>query len=385
MIQHPRTSSQGTHGSRGANGPREANALREAGSPRGADGSQEVGGPQEASGPRGANGLQEVHGPREASASQEVNGTRTRPDSFLDDVLKGLTIYPKSLPCKYFYDARGSRLFDRITELDEYYLTRTELAIMQAHVGDMVDWLGARCLLVEYGSGSSLKTRILLDRMNDPAGYVPIDISSEHLARSVDLLQAAYPHVRMYPICADYTRSIVLPAGRFDAARVVVYFPGSTIGNFEPREIRAFLACMAKVAGPGGGLLIGVDLDKAPGVLEAAYNDAEGITAAFNKNLLDRMNAELGASFRPEAFRHEAVYEPDAGRVDMYLVSEREQTAEVGGHLVRFEEGERIHTEYSHKFTLERFADVANSAGFEVRDVWVDEQKMFSVQYLDVA
>ena len=311
-------------------------------------------------------------------------GRPARADALLADVLDGMGRTPKSLPCKYLYDARGSHLFDRITELEEYYPTATELAIMEAHFDEIVACLGPRCLLLEYGSGSSLKTRLLLDRMPEPAGYVAIDISEEHLNASMRHLQEMYPHIPMRAVPADYTASFAVPSNGFDAARTVVYFPGSTIGNFEPHEAHAFLARMVRAAGPGGGLLIGVDLEKDRATVEAAYNDAQGVTAAFNKNLLRRMNRELGATFDPETFRHRAIYNLEEGRIEMSLVSACDQTVRVNGHHIRFEEGEPICVEYSYKFTLERFQGLAERAGFAVRNVWMDADRLFSVQYLTV-
>lgn len=303
-------------------------------------------------------------------------------DVLLADVLEGMQRTPKSLPCKYLYDARGSRLFDRITELEEYYPTATERAIMQAHLDEMATCLGPRCLLLEYGSGSSLKTRLLLERMTDPAGYVAIDISEEHLSVSMRRLREAYPHIPMRSLAADYTTSFTVPSAGFEAARTVVYFPGSTIGNFEPGEALDFLMRMAEAAGPGGGLLIGVDMEKDRQTVEAAYNDAQGVTAAFNKNLLRRLNRELGATFDLDAFRHRAVYNLEEGRIEMSLVSACRQTVQVNGHSVRFGEGEPICVEYSYKFTLERFRRLAERAGFAVHKVWTDADRLFSVQYL---
>lgn len=305
-------------------------------------------------------------------------------DPFRRDVLAGLTVRPKSIPCKYFYDERGSRLFDEITELEEYYPTRTELSIMERYVEEMVACLGPRCLLVEYGSGSSRKTRILLDHMTEPAGYVPIDISGEHLLASAARLREAFPNLEVRPVTADYTEPFDLPLDGPTADRTVVYFPGSTIGNFRPSSAELFLSRMAGVAGPGGGLLIGVDLDKDPTVLEAAYDDSKGITAAFNKNLLVRMNREIGAEFELETFHHEARYNIEESRVEMYLVSDRDQTVRVAAHPIEFQAGERIHTENSYKYTLDSFESIAESAGFSVRKVWTDDRRLFSVQYLEV-
>ena len=302
-------------------------------------------------------------------------------DSFKVEMLAGLSRRPKQLPCKYFYDARGSDLFDRICELEEYYPTRTELAIMQRHIGEMVECLGPRCLLVEYGSGSSLKTRELLDQMIDPVAYVPIDISREHLTASAESLSAAFPELEVLPVCADYTGSFALPSTKQPYDRVAVYFPGSTIGNFQPLEAHRFLERMAEVSGRGGALLIGVDLQKDSSILEAAYNDSEGITADFNKNLLRRMNRELGATFDLAAFDHEAVYNGDAGRIEMYLISRRAQRVRIADQVVEFERGERICTEYSYKYTLDGFDRLARTAGFTVERVWTDPNRYFSVQY----
>ncbi len=302
---------------------------------------------------------------------------------FLEEALNGLTQDPKTLPCKFFYDARGSALFDQICELDEYYPTRTEMGIMQAHAREMSALLGSECRLVEYGSGSSLKTRVLLDNAHTLAAYVPVDISREHLHRTASGLERAYPHIPILPVCADYTQPFDLPASR--AARTVVYFPGSTIGNFPPPQAREFLARIAQVCGPGGGLLIGVDLKKSPAVLEPAYNDSGGVTAAFNLNLLARMNQELGADFDLAQFRHHAFYNSIQGRIEMHLVSLRAQTVTVGRECIVFRAGERIHTESSYKYALGEFARLADLAGLTVRQVWTDAAQLFSVQYLTVA
>ncbi len=336
-------------------------------------------GEEHASASPGGNHAGNVGEPAEGGGSPPSSS-----DALLADVLEGMGRTPKSLPCKYLYDARGSRLFDRITELEEYYPTSTEFAIMEEHLDEIVACLGSRCLLLEYGSGSSLKTRLLLDRMPEPAGYVAIDISKEHLSASMRRLQEMYPRIPMRAVPADYTTSFAVPSNGFDAARTAVYFPGSTIGNFEPHEAHAFLARMAQAAGPGGGLLIGVDLEKDRATVEAAYNDSQGVTAAFNKNLLRRMNRELGATFDLDAFRHRAVYNLDEGRIEMCLVSACDQTVRVNGHRIRFEEGEPICVEYSYKFTLERFRGLAKRAGFSVRNVWMDANRLFSVQYLTV-
>lgn len=302
---------------------------------------------------------------------------------FRAQVLHGLGQSRKHLPCKFFYDRRGSQLFDQICELPEYYLTRTELGILEAHVQEMADAIGARCLLVEYGSGSSRKIRLLLDHLRDPAAYVPFDISREHLLDAAARLAAAYPRLNILPVCADYTRPFELPACD-GASRTVVYFPGSTIGNFDPHEARAFLRAAADRCGPGGGLLIGVDLKKDPAVLHAAYNDAAGVTAAFNLNLLVRINRELDGNFNLDRFAHYAFYNPRLGRIEMHLISQADQVVTIGGHRIAFGEGETIFTEGSYKYTLGEFQSLARSSGWEVQTVWTDPRELFSVQYLRV-
>ncbi len=303
---------------------------------------------------------------------------------FLQEALAGLQSMPKTLPCKYFYDQRGSQLFDQICELPEYYPTRTEAGIMADNIHEMAAVFGPDCLLVEYGSGSSTKTQILLDHLPHLAGYVPMDISREHLHQTAESLALAYPHLEILPLCADYTAPFELPQASRTALSRVVYFPGSTIGNFHRPEAATFLCRIAEVCGPGGGLLIGVDLRKSPQVLEPAYNDAQGVTAAFNLNLLRRMNAELGADFDLESFAHLAFYEEEVGRIEMHLRSLKPQTVHLGGEAIDFGKDETIWTECSYKYSLPEFAAVAASAGFEVRQVWTDCDQKFSVQYLTV-
>ena len=312
---------------------------------------------------------------------QDVAPPRQR---FLDDVLAGLRRRPKRLPSKYFYDRTGSELFDRICELDEYYLTRTELAIMRAHAPEMAAALGRGCVLVEYGSGSSRKTRVLLDHLARPAAYVPVDISREHLDASARKLARNYPQVPVHPVCADFTAPFDLPPLPAGRGRVAVYFPGSTVGNFDPQETIDLLAGIAELVGPDGGLLIGVDLRKSVAILEAAYDDRQGVTAAFNLNLLARVNRELGADFELDRFRHRAFFNADESRVEMHLVATEEHEVHVGGELVEFRRGESIHTENSYKYTLDHFAALAGEAGFDVERVWTDDRRLFSVQYLVV-
>jgi len=304
--------------------------------------------------------------------------------TFYADVVKGLCGDVKSLPCKYFYDAHGSQLFDDICDLEEYYPTRTELGIMNDWVDEIGDLLGNDFRLVEYGSGSSLKTRILLERLKGLDLYVPVDISRSHLQQSARRLSVDYPNVPIIPVCADYTSTFALPA-RDKGERTIVYFPGSTIGNFHPSEAREFLTRIAEQCGTGGGLLIGVDLKKDPAVLNAAYNDALGVTAAFNLNLLTRINRELGGDFLLNYFEHNAFYNVFLGRIEMHLLSTVKQNVRVGGEIFHFDEGETIHTECSYKYTVDEFAELACEAGFRQMSVWTDPNELFSVQYLKVA
>jgi dimethylhistidine N-methyltransferase len=300
---------------------------------------------------------------------------------FLDDVLHGLRQQRKCLPCKYLYDEAGSRLFDRICELDEYYLTRTELAVMQENARDVARRLGDRVLLVEYGSGSSVKTRLLLDHLAAPAGYVPVDISREHLEASAARLARAYPQVEVLAVCADFTGKFDLPEPSQQAAHTVVYFPGSTIGNFEPNDAAVVLRRIADLCGPGGGLLIGVDLKKDARTIEAAYNDSQGVTAEFNLNVLCRINRELGADFRVDRFRHSAVYSAPRGRVELGLVSRCRQSATVADEVFWFDEGEEIRTEYSHKYTVDEFREIAGRARWTLDTYWTDPERRFAVLY----
>jgi dimethylhistidine N-methyltransferase len=304
---------------------------------------------------------------------------------FRADVLHGLRSPAKSLPCKYFYDETGSELFEWITALPEYYPTRTELAIMRRHAAEMADLLGPRCLLIEYGSGSSTKTRLLLDRLRDPAGYVPIDVSGEHLRRAARKLGEDYPEVEILPLCADFTRPLEPPVPARSPKRRVVYFPGSTIGNFTPAESVELLRRTADLCGRGGGLLLGADLRKDRRVLEAAYNDREGVTAAFNRNLLVRINRELGADFVVGQFAHRAFYNEVEGRIEIYLVSRLPQRVHVAGVEIVFAAGEPIRTEYSYKYRISDLDNLAREAGFTVACVWLDERGYFSVSYLAAA
>ena len=303
---------------------------------------------------------------------------------FRRDVLEGLRQSPqKTLPCKYFYDLEGSRLFDRICALDAYYPTRAEWAIMAERAGEMCAWLGPGCLIIEYGSGSSEKIRALLDELEAPAGYVPIDISREYLRQCAADLRGAYPGLRVAPVCADYAEAFTLPD--IPAQRKAVYFPGSTIGNLHPPEAQAFLERIAEVCEPGGALLIGVDLVKDAAILEAAYNDPEGVTAAFNRNILARINRELGGDFDLSLFEHRAFWNAAESRIEMHLESLADQAAGIGGEAIPFRAGETIHTECSYKYTIGGFRALAEEAGFRHERMWTDPGGLFSVHALTAA
>lgn len=307
------------------------------------------------------------------------------PDSanFRDDVLSGLARPAKALAPRYFYDARGSELFEQICELPEYYPTRTELAMMQADAPDMARLLGPDCLLIEYGAGSGRKTRLLIEALS-PRGYVAIDISRSALTQCAAALAANYPKVKIAAVCADYARPFDMPLsdGSVQARRRVIYFPGSTIGNFTREEAAAFLRHALKLAGAGGAMLVGVDLKKDKARLHAAYNDAQGVTAAFNLNLLTRINRELGGDFDVTAFAHHAFYDETQGRIEMHLRSLREQSVNVAGRRFDFRAGETIHTENSCKYTVEEFQHLARGAGFAPAHYWLDAERLFAIHYL---
>jgi dimethylhistidine N-methyltransferase len=301
--------------------------------------------------------------------------------SFARDMAQALSARPRSISPKYFYDAKGSRLFDRICELPEYYPTRTELGILAGNARGIAAQMGPRAEIVEFGAGSLRKVRLLLEAMDRPARYLPIDISGEHLAQSAAALQRDYPGLDVQPLVADYTQRLLLPARLPGAGQRVGFFPGSTIGNFMPQEALHFLQVAGQVL-RGGALLLGADLVKDPAVLHAAYNDAEGVTAAFNLNLLERANRELGARFELDQFAHSAFYNAPQQRIEMHLVSRRRQDIELGGRCYHFEEGETLHTENSHKFTVDGMRALAVQAGFRPGPVWTDPERFFSVHWL---
>lgn len=306
--------------------------------------------------------------------------------SFAEDVLLGLSQDPKSLPCKYFYDARGSQLFDAITELEEYYPTRTEAVIMREHAAAMAAAIGPDALIIELGSGSSIKTRLLLDQLERPAAYVPVDISAEHLERSAAAIAKDYPGLEVLPVAADFTRGFDLPEPTRKARRRVVYFPGSTIGNFSEPEAVELLTAVGQMIAPDprrqlepGGLLLGFDLVKDAGVLERAYDDSQGVTAQFNLNLLARINAELEGSFDLEHFEHRAVWAPGPQRIEISIRSSRDQVVRAAGKQFRLREGEEILTEYSHKYTPDSIRAYTKRAGLNRARIWTDGRDYFGV------
>ncbi len=319
---------------------------------------------------------QAIHG-RNAPRDEEAP-----PPTFHDDVVHGLSQHPKQLLPKYFYDRRGSELFDAICGLDEYYLTRCEWQIMQRHAAELAASLPPDGALIEFGSGSSVKTRLLLDQLPRLRAYVPVDISADHLAATCQRLRERYPQLTVLPTVADFTQHCRLPPLP-ERIPKSVYFPGSTIGNFELPAARRVLRRFAEVTRPGGRLLIGVDLQKDRRVIEAAYNDRQGVTAAFNRNLLDRINRELGADFHVADFAHEAHYDEAARRIEMRLRCRRSQTVHISGDDFHFESGEAIHTESSHKYSPLGFNALANAAGFKLRKSWFDDQRYFAVLLFD--
>lgn len=305
--------------------------------------------------------------------------------SFLEEVVAGLSQPQKSLSPKYFYDERGSALFEQICLLPEYYPTRTELALMQMHGAEMAALLGRDCALIEFGSGSGQKTLELLGHMK-PVAYMPIDISGAQLKAYAQTLAARFPGLHIAAVCADYSRDLELPEmARFEGHRRVAYFPGSTIGNFTVPEARAFLQGTRRLVGPGGAMLVGVDLKKSEGILNAAYNDTQGVTAAFNLNLLARINRELDADFDLSAFRHSAFYNAGLGRIEMHLVSVQAQRVSLDTHMFSFRQHETIHTENSYKYSVDEFRALAGDTGFQAERCWIDSAQLFSIHYLVAA
>jgi L-histidine Nalpha-methyltransferase len=304
-------------------------------------------------------------------------------DEFRAAVIAGLSQRQKTLPCKFFYDEEGSRLFERICALPEYYPTRTECLLLEQRASAIAHLLGSRVRLVEFGSGAGIKIRLLLRALNQPAAYVPVDISRAQLLAAASDLAADFPTLRVAPVCADYTKPFALPAIRGRVSRRTAgFFPGSTIGNFTPTEAVSFLALTRRLLGPSSMMVIGADVPKDASVLHAAYNDSAGTTAAFNLNLLHRINRELDADFNVADFSHDARWNEAESRVEMYLVSKRAQRVEIAGRIFDFAAGEAIHTENSHKYSLDRFRSLAREAGYAPIEAWTDARDLFSVHVL---
>lgn len=302
------------------------------------------------------------------------------PQDEIQEIIAGLSQARKMISPKYFYDERGSKLFEQICELPEYYLTRTEIGIMRSSMNEISSEIGPRVSVIEYGIGSGLKTQILLEKLDNPVAFIPIDISAEHLAESSETLAARFPEIEILPVAADFTRPVPIPIPTKPPAKNLVYFPGSTIGNFEPQAALELLRVMHGEAGPGGMLLIGADLKKDRQVIEDAYNDQEGITAEFNLNLLRRLNREYGFDFDPDAFEHCASYRENSGRIEMQLISQCDQQVRLGERIFSFTAGEKVITEYCHKFSLSSFYELAGRAGFKHVKTWLDTNRWFSIQ-----
>jgi dimethylhistidine N-methyltransferase len=317
-------------------------------------------------------------------ASPALHDLEPSIDAFFDELLLGFSRHPKSIAPKFFYDEIGCQLFDEICRLDEYYPTRTEMRILEERIAEICALFGPECRLVEFGSGSNAKTRILLDHLRAPAAYVPVDIARADLLRCSARLAHVYPELRITPVCADFTAAFTLPEMPGGVRRTVAFFPGSTIGNLEPAEAEDFLRKTATVCGAGAGFLVGVDLKKDRLTLERAYNDARGVTARFNLNLLGRINRAFDAGIRVDKFQHHAFYNEEFGRIEMHLVSLVEQTVQLNGSTFSFDEGEPIVTEHSYKYSVDEFVALAGRSGWAVKKLWTDPANLFSVQYLAV-
>ena len=300
--------------------------------------------------------------------------------AFAADVLRGLNATPKRIPAKYFYDDAGSQLFDRITDLPEYYPTRCEMSILAAQADEICKLIPEGAALIELGAGSNKKVRILLKAAPKLAAYVPVDICGEMIEREAVELRSDFPDLKVIPVTADFTREFELPLEARTAPARVGFFPGSTIGNFEPHEAAAFLKNMANILGKGAILIIGVDLIKPVEVLKAAYNDKEGVTARFNLNLLKRINRELGGTFNLDNFEHHAIYNRERSRIEMHLASLKRQKVKVAGETIDFRVGETIHTENSYKYSVESLSALARGLGWSRMNVWTDPDEYFSIQ-----
>lgn len=318
---------------------------------------------------------------RTGGAAGHRIGRYAAADSIRDEVLRGLLDQPRTLPPKLFYDRVGARLFEAITELPEYYLTRTERSILEERAPRIAQWCGENTALIEYGSGAGVKVLHLLDHLERPAAYVPVDISMEQLSAVAAQRARQYPHLRVAPVHADYTARFALPELPDDARRVA-FFPGSTIGNLHPPEATSFLRRIRSTIGPGGALILGVDRPKDERILHAAYNDACGVTAAFNLNLLARLNRELNATFNLSLFRHRAIFNRPVSRIEMHLEALATQRVYVAGAPIDFERGETILTECSYKYDLPFLEEVIRPAGFRIQELWTDRRDWFWVAFL---
>ncbi|MET0328190.1 MAG: L-histidine N(alpha)-methyltransferase [Luteimonas sp.] len=317
-----------------------------------------------------------------ARAQAALTDLHPQPDDIAADAIAGLSRTPKRLPSKYFYDAEGSRLFEAITRQPEYYLTRVELALMEARIPSIAQAIGDGVHVVEFGSGSGRKTELLLEGLDAPVAYTPIEISRTALMDSVTRLGQHFPDVQMLPVCADFTRPVPLPHAARRVRRTLVFFPGSTLGNFDDGEAVRLLTSMRGTMGDGGCALIGIDLDKDPAIIEAAYNDQAGVTAAFTLNLLARLNREIGSDFASDGFRHRAVYARERMRIETALVSERVQAVHIGDHRFDFAQGEAMQVEISRKYTDASFSALAAQAGLRVTHGWNDDSDRFGLRLL---
>lgn len=319
------------------------------------------------------------------NAALRLTDLHPTPDDISGDILAGLSRTPKRLPSKYFYDKRGSELFEEITRQPEYYLTRVELALLESSAAQIAEAVGPRAHVVEYGSGSGRKTRLLLDALDDPVAYTPIEISRSALLASVERLDREFDDIEVLPVLADFTQPVPLPEPQRKADHALVFFPGSTLGNFTDAEAVRLLQAMGTTMGERGGALVGIDLQKAPEIITAAYNDAAGVTAAFTHNLLARLNRDIGSDFDLDAFEHLAEYVADAGRIETFLVSRKAQTVTVEGRRFRFAAGERMQVEYSQKYTDDSLGQLVHEAGLRVVRGWNDPKDWFGLRLLQRA
>jgi len=315
-----------------------------------------------------------------ATASATEHRFDDATSAFAGDVIGDLAKHPKKLSPKYFYDARGSELFEQITVLPEYYPTRTELSILRDRGSEIAAIIPKGAALVEFGAGATTKVRLLLERCEFGA-YVPVDISGDFLNAQAEALRKDFPDLDVHPVAADFTVPFALPDAIADLPKVG-FFPGSTLGNFEPHEASAFLKSARTILGNGAQMIIGVDLEKDERTLYDAYNDSAGVTARFNLNVLERINRELGGNFDLSGFMHRSIYNKDRHRIEMHLISRKAQSVRVLGHHFSFRPGESIHTENSYKYSLERFTALARGSGWKVRESWTDKARMFSVHAL---